>query len=206
MAIAVILWTLSVTAQNVTTRGNFLVGSAVGFSSNTSSIIQGGAKGPGPESMQWNVAPHVGYFLFDNFTLGIGMDYTFSRDKQPDADKNDDRNLLFGPFVRYYIPFGGDKALFAEGNFGFGTASNDQIIDGQPQKISTDIIAYGAGPGFTIFSNDAIGLEAVFKYNFARSRFNTTVGGVTTETTTKTNQFAVILGIQVYFAALQRAK
>lgn len=205
-AIVAMLFALQIQAQNFTERGNFLVGTALGFSSNTSTISQSTGKGEGPESFQWNIAPHVGYFLFENFTLGVGLDYTFSREQQPNEDKNDDTDLLFGPFGRYYIPFGGDKAVFLEGNFGFGTSSDDLIINGQPQSISTDIIAFGAGPGFTIFSNDAIGIETLFKYNYARSRFNTTQDGVVTETTTKTNQFAVSLGIQVYFAGLRRAK
>ncbi|MBK8968842.1 MAG: outer membrane beta-barrel protein [Lewinellaceae bacterium] len=200
------LFALQIQAQNFTERGNFLIGTALGFSSNTSTISQTSGKGEGPESFQWNIAPHVGYFLFENFAIGVGLDYTFSREKQPNEDKNDDTDLLFGPFGRYYVPFGGDKAVFLEGNFGFGTSSDDLIIDGQPQSISTDIIAFGAGPGFTIFSNDAIGIETLFKYNYARSRFNTTQNGVVTETTTKTNQFAVSLGIQVYFAGLRRAK
>lgn len=204
--VTALLLSINAGAQDFTDRGNFMFGSAVGFSSNTSTISQAGEKGAGPESFQWNVAPHIGYFLFNNFTLGIGLDYTFSREKQPNEDKNDDSDLLFGPFGRFYVPFGGDKAVFVEGNFGFGTSSDDLIINGESQNISTDIIAFGAGPGFTIFSNDALGIETLFKYNFARSRFNTTQGGVTTETTTKTNQFAVSLGIQFYFGGLRRVK
>ena len=206
MAAAFALLSIKGQAQDFTQRGNFMFGSTVGFSSNTSNIAQGGTKGEGPESFQWNLAPHIGYFLFDNFNLGIGLDYTFSREKQPNADKNDDSDLLFGPFGRYYVPFGGDKAVFLEGNFGFGTSSDALIVDGATQNISTDVIAFGAGPGFTIFSNDALGIETLFKYNFARSRFNTTQGGVVTETTTKTNQFAVSLGLQFYFGGLRRAR
>lgn len=200
------LLSINLQAQDFTGRGNFMFGTAVGFSSNTSTIGQGGSEGEGPKSFQWNIAPHIGYFLFDNFTLGIGLDYTFSREQQPNEDKNDDSDLLFGPFGRFYVPFGGDKAVFLEGNFGFGTSSDNLIINGEPRDISTDIIAFGAGPGFTIFSNDAIGIETLFKYNYARSRFNTTVGGITTETTTKTNQFAVSLGIQLYFGGVRRVK
>ncbi len=36
----------------------------------------------------------------------------------------------------------------------------------------TNIFAIGAGPGFTIFSSDAIGIEALIKYNYARSKFD----------------------------------
>lgn len=204
-ALVAMLLSVQTQSQDFTNRGNFVIGTALGFSSNTSTISQTAGQGEGPESFQWNIAPHVGYFLFDNFTIGVGLDYTFSREKQPNEDKNDDSDLLFGPFGRYYFPFGGDKAVFLEGNFGFGTSSDNLIINGQAQNISTDIIAFGAGPGFTIFSNDALGIETLFKYNYARSRFNTEQGGVISETTTKTNQLSVSLGLQVYFAGLRRA-
>ncbi len=202
--IALLLLPAAGKAQDFTERGNFVIGTALGFSSNTSTVSEGDKVGDGPESFQWNIAPHVGYFLYDNFVLGVGMDYTSSREKQPNEDKNEDTDLLFGPFFRYYLPFGEDKAVMMECNFGFGTSSDDLIIGGQPQSVSTNIVAFGFGPGFTIFSNDALGIETLFKYNFARSRFNTTQNGVTQKMTTNTNQFSISIGIQLYFSGLQR--
>lgn len=195
--------------SSFTQRGNFLLGSTVGLSSNTSRLkVSGGGVGTqdeGPASLQWNVNPHIGYFLFDQFSLGIGLDYTFSREKQPGADKTEDSDLLFGPFARIYLPVGEDQAFFVEGNFGFGNSNDNLIIGSAPQNINSNIIAVGAGPGFTIFSSRAVGLEALFKYNYARTRFSTTENGVTTEVTTRTNQFAISLGIQFYFSGFSRA-
>jgi hypothetical protein len=149
------------------------------------------------------VSPSLGYFLLDNFTLGIGLDYTSSSETRAGEAKTKDSDLLFGPFARFYFPFG-DKAIFLQGNFGFGNSS-DNFNDGTgTQNINTNILAVGAGPGFTIFSNDAIGLEALVKYNYARSKFDIDLGGVKTSTTTKTNQIALSLGIQIYFAGLKR--
>ena len=209
-AMSMLCWVVWGNAQTgFTQQGNFLLGSTVGFSSNESRLKtsnQGtSTEGEGPYSLQWNLNPHIGYFLFDNFNLGIGLDYTFSREKQPNEDKTDDSDLLFGPFARYYLPVGDDQAFFLEGNFGFGNSSDNLIIGGAPQSINSNIIAVGAGPGFTIFSSRAVGLEALFKYNFARTRFETTEGGITTQTTTRTNQFAVSLGVQFYFAGFSRA-
>ena len=144
-----------------------------------------------------------GYFLFNNFTLGIGLDYTSSTETRAGEDKTKDSDLLFGPFARYYFPFG-DKAIFLQGNFGFGNSADNLTIGTEKQNINTNILAVGAGPGFTIFSNDAIGLEALVKYNYARSKFDLDIAGVKTTTTTKTNQIALSLGIQVYFAGLKR--
>jgi len=190
-----------------TNQGRFMIGSAVGFATNTSKTsFSGQTPNEGesePQNTQWNVAPSIGYFLFNNFTLGIGLDYTTSTETREGKAKTKDSDLLFGPFARYYFPFG-DKAVFLQGNFGFGNSSENSTLSGTDQNINTNIIAIGAGPGFTIFSNDAIGLEALVKYNYARSKFDLDIAGVKTTTTTKTNQIALSLGIQVYFAGLRR--
>ncbi|MBP6810362.1 MAG: outer membrane beta-barrel protein [Saprospiraceae bacterium] len=190
-----------------TDQGRFMIGSAVGFATNTSKTsFSGQTPNEGesePQNTQWNVAPSIGYFLFNNFTLGIGLDYTTSTESREGEAKTKDSDLLFGPFARYYFPFG-DKAVFLQGNFGFGNSSENSNLGGTDQNINTNILAIGAGPGFTIFSNDAIGLEALVKYNYARSKFDLDIAGQKTTTTTKTNQIALSLGIQVYFAGLRR--
>lgn len=203
---APILFTALAQAQ-FTDQGRFMLGSAVGFATNTSkttfSTQTPGASDTEPQNTQWNIAPSIGYFLFNNFTLGIGLDYTSSTETRAGEGKTKDSDLLFGPFARYYFPFG-DKAIFLQGNFGFGNSADNLTIGTEKQNINTNILAVGAGPGFTIFSNDAIGLEALVKYNYARSKFDLDIAGVKTTTTTKTNQIALSLGIQVYFAGLRR--
>jgi Outer membrane protein beta-barrel domain len=190
-----------------TERGRFMLGSAVGFATNTSNISFNEQAPAGtaeePKNTQWNIAPSIGYFLFNNFVLGIGLDYTSSTETRGTEPKTKDSDLLFGPFSRVYFPFS-DKAFFIQGNFGFGNSADNLSINGQNQQINTNIFAVGAGPGFTIFSNDAIGLEALVKYNFARSKFDIDVAGVKTSTTTRTNQVALSLGLQVYFSGLKR--
>ena len=69
---------------------------------------------------------------------------------------------------------------------------------------SSVTVAFGAGPGFTIFSNDGIGIEALVKYNYARSKFDIDIAGEKTTTTTKTNQIALSLGVQFYFSGLRK--
>ena len=159
--------------------------------------------GDGPSSSQFTLAPHVGYFIIDQFALGIGMDYTFSVIEEPNADRNEDSNLLFGPFMRYYLPLDDDMALFFQTDFGFGNATDDLVIAGERQRISTNIFSVGIGPGFTIFSNSAVGIEALLKYNFARSSFDTDIAGVKTTTITRTNQFDLSIGVQFYFGGVQ---
>lgn len=196
---------LPVAQAQFTDQGRFMIGSAVGFATNTSktsfSSQTPNAGSAVPQNTQWNVAPSIGYFLVKNFTLGIGLDYTLSSETREGEQKTKDSDLLFGPYARLYYPFG-DKAIFLQGNFGFGNSSDNLSIGGENQNINTNILAIGVGPGFTIFSNDALGIEALVKYNYARSKFDLDIDGVKTTTITKTNQVALSLGIQLYFAGL----
>ena len=191
----------------VLTKGNFILGSTVGFSTASSDVNQStnGVENndSGPSSLQISISPNVGYFLLDRLALGIGMDYTYSSLKEQSEDRTNDSDLLFGPFARYYLPIDDGMAFFFETDLGFGTSTDEQTIGDNKQRISTNIFAIGVGPGFTIYSSRAIGIEAVMKYNFARSEFDTEQGGLKTNTVTKTNQFDVSLGLQFYFSGLK---
>jgi hypothetical protein len=189
----------------LTNGGNFIVGTSVGLSSANSNIIQDDAEGEGPQSSQFSISPKVGYFIMDNLAIGIGLDYTRSLVKEPNEDRNLDSDLLFGPYARYYLPLADDVALFIEGSFGFGNSTSNLLIGGETRNISTNIFAVGFGPGLTVFSDQGFSISAIFKYNFARSNFDTDIGGVQRSTIAKTNQFNFSVGVSYYFTALRPA-
>ncbi|MCR9101025.1 MAG: outer membrane beta-barrel protein [bacterium] len=203
-------------AQDVTSQGNFMMGGTLGFSTADSNvkIEADGASvdNEGTRSTQFNISPRIGYFVTNNFALGIGMDYTLNRlrepvdlsDPQTDYETEYDSDLLFGPFGRVYFPIAEDKAFFLQGNFGFGSSQDRIRVGDDPQTTSTDVLAASFGPGFTIFSSDGIGIEAIVKYNWARSNASFEYQGTRNETTTYTNQLDFSIGFQVYFTRLQR--
>lgn len=203
-------------AQNVTSQGNFMMGGTLGFSTADSNVeIEANGStinNNGTRATQFNISPRIGYFIVDNFALGIGMDYTLNRIREPidlsdpdtDYETEYDSDLLFGPFGRVYFPIASDKAFFLQGNFGFGSSQDRISVGEDPQTTSTDVIAASFGPGFTIYSSDAIGIEAIVKYNWARSNASFEFQGVSNETTTYTNQLDFSIGFQVYFTRLQR--
>lgn len=193
----------------VTQQGNFIIGSTVGFSTAHSNVTQeietGETREESPSSTQFNISPSVGYFLLDDLAAGIRLDYTLNRVREQGDNQVRDSDLLFGPFARYYLPVGQDMAFLIEAGFGFGNSNNQQMIGGMKQSINTNIFALGIGPGFTVISSDAIGIEALVKYNFARSDFDTEIGGVRRSTVTNTNQLDISIGIQFYFGGIQKS-
>ena len=200
----VLLGTLA--SAQILDKGNFMLGATVGFSTANSKVSSGGAESEGLSPKQFNVAPSIGYFVIDNLALGIGADYTLNTVVLPNNDKKEDSDLLFGPFVRYYLPASENVAFFVVGNFGFGNSKDEQTVGESTESISTNIFAVGAGPGITVYSKGGFGIEAIFKYNYARSKFDTEVGGVITSSTTKTNQFSLSMGLQYYFGGLRRIR
>jgi hypothetical protein len=187
-------------------KGNFMVGSTVGFSTANSKVTAGGRENEGLSAQQINIAPAIGYFLIDNFAAGLGADFTLNSVTEPNKDKTEDSDILFGPFARYYFPAADNVAFFLVGNFGFGNSKDEQIIGEAKQKISTNVLAVGTGPGITVYSKGGFGIEAILKYNYAQSKFDTTVGGVSTSSKTRTNQFSLSLGMQYYFGGFQRIR
>ena len=127
------------------------------------------------------------------------MDYTFNSVATADGEKELDSDLLFGPFIRYYFPVASDMAFFLESTLGFGSSNSSTTLDGVDQDLTTNVLAVGIGPGFTIFSSQAIGIEAGMKYNFARSNADFSAGGESINVLTRTNQFDFSVGLQFYF-------
>lgn len=184
-------------------QGNFMLGSTLGFSTAKSDVTSASGDKQQLTAHQLSVAPSVGYFLLPKLALGVGAEYTRSRVDQPDRQKTEDSDLLFGPFVRAYFPTSESVAFFAVANFGFGNSTDLQTIGATEQRVRNNIIAVGAGPGITVFSPGGFALEAIVKYNYARSKFNTSIGGVSASHSTHTNQVALSLGLQYYFGGLR---
>jgi hypothetical protein len=212
---------MSVMAQEVglqpTERGNFVIGSRIGFSAAKSSVdVQssvGSIKGDGGSSTQFNLAPSIGYFFANNFAVGVGMDW-LKTTSSTGVDLNggisepmdsDNSNLLFGPFARIFLPFQEDKAFFIGTSVGFGNSKNVFISNNTTQSINNNLLNIGVGPGFTIFSRNGIALEALAKYNYVRSNSEIDVAGVKRESTTWTNAIDFSVGIQYYFGGFKTA-
>ena len=196
-----------------TDLGNFMIGSSLGFSTSSSTVeVRSGessATGQGTEARQFNIAPKIGYFVQQNIAVGIGIDYTLNRvqrtretywTKNTEFNTSYDSDLLFGPFARAYLPLGEDKAFFLETTIGFGSSRNEINIEGDNQITTNNVLAVGIGPGFTIFSGDNFGIEALVKYNWARSNSSIDFQGINNETTNKTNALDFSVGFQYYFA------
>jgi hypothetical protein len=211
----VIAASAQVTFSQPTQRGNFVIGTRLGFSSAKSSVdvqsATGSIKGDGGSSYQLNIAPGIGYFIANNFVIGVGMDLIRTNSKSgvdltgatSTSQESNNNNVLFGPFIRYFIPFGDDKAFFLGSTVGFGNSKNQFTAGSTTQSINTSLLTIGVGPGFTIYSSNGLALEALVKYNFANSNSKIDVQGIQRTSKTWTNAIDFSVGVQYYFGGFR---
>jgi hypothetical protein len=217
LSMCVIAASAQVTFSQPTQRGNFVIGTRLGFSSAKSTVdvesATGSIKGDGGSSYQLNVAPGIGYFIANNFVIGVGMDLIRTNSKSgvdltggtSTTQESNNNNVLFGPFIRYFIPFGDDKAFFIGSTVGFGNSKNQFTSGSTTQSINTSLLTIGVGPGFTIYSSNGLALEALVKYNFANSNSKIDVQGIQRTSKTWTNAIDFSVGVQYYFGGFRAA-
>jgi len=184
-----------------TAKGNFMIGGGLGFSTSTSNSsveTNGISEEIGKTTTTtFDFTPRIGYFFLKDFAAGVQFEITSLNTTTDDAT-NSAGKFLAGPYGRYYVSLGGKKAAFGEVNFGFGRTG---VSDGN-NSVSTSLFGWGVGPGFTIFSNDYIGIEALAKYNWVRGV--TTVNDIVN--TEVVGELGLSLGLQVYFSRVAPAK
>lgn len=96
----------------------------------------------------------LGYFAFDNITLGLSYTY-LSTDYQSEYTKYQ----LIGPFAQYYMGIRNIKP-FIQANLGMGSEDYDKSTT----AYDYDILAWDLGGGVAVFFNDYIALNFVLSY------------------------------------------
>jgi hypothetical protein len=136
-------------------KGNWLVGGNASFSTVSSSYDQG------TKITNAQIAPQIGYFFWDKFSVGLISQITFNHSKtyygsNPNAYKMDDNSFALGPCLRYY--FLDEKKImnvFVEGSYEYG-------IDNSNNR--SQYLLFNAGPEF--FFTPSVGLEFTVGYYY----------------------------------------
>jgi hypothetical protein len=133
----------------------------------------------------------VGYFILRHFSLGIKNElifyhYKLNSELNPSIllDRKN-RDLIIGPFLRYYL----NPGLFFEGYGGMGfekVTSNNSLT-------RTKIYAFSTSIGYSILLNKNVALEPMVNYNFTRQK----PGGFYEKISY--SKISLSLGLQIYF-------
>jgi hypothetical protein len=102
------------------------------------------------KSFNINLVPRVGYFVADNFAIGLDLNLAFSSNSNEDSDFTFTQTVFsVGPFARYYIPTSTVLPfLEVSGSFGSVKSKIDSGDNSFPTQEDTfNLINFGGGVG-----------------------------------------------------------
>lgn len=173
--VAICFCNLSVTKAQ-TNKGNTLIGVSstlsligngsdlmgVGFSSIKEKSDADGDEESPDKMTSINLLPKFGYFIEDNFALGIDLSLFYSIYKS--GGKTKQTMFSAGPFARYYVPSKKVRPFIeVNGSFGFAT-SKYEYEDGDTSEDKASIMSFGGGIGIAVPINDKVTFDVMAGY------------------------------------------
>ena len=158
-----------------TSKGTWLVGGDVGFSSSK----YGEAK-----MTQIAVLPEAGYFVINNLVVGMAVKVSTATSNSGASGAADlkSSSAYFGPYVQYYFASLGKNAkLYGSGIFAFGSSKQ-----GSNASVQETGWGFSAGPAF--FLNKNVSLEIGIGYTTAKLKGDTE----------SSNSFGIQGGFQIH--------
>ncbi|WP_139173969.1 hypothetical protein [Hydrobacter penzbergensis] len=156
-------------------KKTWLVGGNFSFSASTNSSTNH------VRTNLFQIAPNVGYFLWDKLVAGIKLDITLQRDGYPTSTTTlhvNNNHFLYGLFTRYYL-LNKEKQVnvLVEGNYAFGSNKASGYYPISDAKINK--YSFFAGP--VIYLNSNVGVEMVVGYfNYRDTKAEATTSGFQT--------------------------
>lgn len=142
----------------------------LGYSSVKNKSDADGFEESDPDKMtRINLVPKIGFFVADNFAVGLDLNVAFSSSKDgEDNDKYSQTLLSVGPFVRYYIPT--SKVLpFFELSGSFGTIKNkydySDNTNWEDEESKSNILSFGGGFGLAAPLGERVMFDVLAGYN-----------------------------------------
>lgn len=151
MIIAAILLVSSITSFAQTEKGKFMIGGNFDFAKSEQSGIR---------ATEFSFSPSVGYFIYNNLSVGIGLDYSLFKSSQYKGEF-----VAIIPFARYYFAKQDKLKFFGQAGLGLlssnikSRAADDGFV---PNKINE--LTYHAGVGASYFFTKNVALEGVLQY------------------------------------------
>jgi len=152
-----------------TDQGTKYIGGNMSLGFGSSKFKVGGTTTDGPKTFNFGLNPAVGYFIADNFMVGLGIGFDLESIKEKDgSDESKSTTSAFniGPFVRYYIMPTEKLGFFVNAGVGvgFGKIKNEITYDGT--TVSNDKKLFGLGinvtPGIVIHITEKVAFEGTF--------------------------------------------
>lgn len=158
-----IKFVLIVFAALVTYNANaqVFVSGSIGFNSSSESFKVDGDKTDLGSESGFEFAPAAGYFLSDDFAIGLGLNFGSYSETIPATDRTDKTSTVgVTPFVRYYPLIIDRFSLFGMGGISISsTTSKTEIGNNTTENPSVSGFTFFVLPGAAFELNDNLSLE-----------------------------------------------
>ena len=129
--------------------------------------IEGSAFGDIDQSSStFSITPRIGYYLTDEFVVGLGFGVELITIEDNLEDTEASRSVYsVGPFVRYSEEIAGNLRIYGEVGAMLGTGSGEEETPGS-NDINADIstLEVGLRPGLTYYLSESFAIEPSFGF------------------------------------------
>lgn len=182
---------LSLAANAQTEKGKFIVGGQVSFETSKTKDIDNKATG-------FSINPTVGYFVADNWAVGTGIGYGWSKQENGTAPTLKTDAFKVAPFVRNYVGEGQFK-FFSQLSVPMAWGKKTSELATGDEKVKTQNIGVEIAPGFAFFPTNKIGIELKVRGLYYENDKNKTTDVSTNKFGLDANSLAPTLGVQFHF-------
>lgn len=182
--------TLGVNAQS-TDKGTVILGGNISYDFSKTIDVDG-------NKQHYAILPHIGYFVQDNFALGLGLGYAGETTKSPSDIKTSLGEFAISPYARY---FKGDGPVKFFGQLAVPMAWGTHHVDGN-KTGSTERYGVALSPGIAYFPTNKLGIEfsvrgLYYQYSSEKPESGTKIG--VNEFGLNANSLTPTIGVSFYF-------
>lgn len=118
----------------------------------------------------FDIMPWAGYFVADNFAVGLMFSYENDVVKNDNLNsKTTDNTFQVGPVIRYYL----NNGFFAQGTVGFGKVKSKSEYDGSTSYDSEyDTFEYRIGIGYAIRITESVFFDPVIGFKSNKEKYD----------------------------------
>lgn len=177
---------LTFASKAQTEQGKFIVGGQVGFETSKTKKLD-------IKNNSFSINPTVGYFVSDNWAVGTGVGYSWSKTEEGPREVKVDA-FEVAPFARNYM---------GSGQFRFFSQLTVPMawgkVSGGDHKSKFESYGVQLAPGFAFFPSSNIGVELKVKGLYFESSKDKSAGVTTNTFGLDANSLAPTLGVQFHF-------
>ncbi|MFD1770191.1 outer membrane beta-barrel protein [Sphingobacterium suaedae] len=182
---------LTLASQAQTEKGKFIVGGQVGFETSKT-------KDSDNKAHSFSINPTVGYFVSDNWAVGTGIGYNWSKNEAPSDRTIKQDAFQVSPFVRNYIGDGQFK-FFSQLSVPMAWGKETEEIGSVETEAKFERYGVELAPGFAFFPTSKVGIELKVRGLYFDSYKDKSADLTTNKFGLDANSLAPTLGVQFHF-------